>query len=104
MDELRPPRLGWEMGKRFLLAAVVVVTLSATATATAVLLQIHSVASELQRGHKPLVGHELTSADAGAPQTFMVLGSDHRASEGGVPGNSDTLLLARLDPNKRSIA
>ena len=104
MDELKPPRLALAMGKRFLLAGVLIATLSATATATAVLLQIHGVAKELQRGHKIDVGHGLTAADAGAPETFMILGSDRRASEGGVPGNSDTILLARLDPNKSSIA
>jgi LCP family protein required for cell wall assembly len=104
MDELKPPRLGLAMGKRFLLAGVVIATLSASATATAVLLQIHGVAKELQRGHKIDVGQGLTAADAGAPATFMILGSDRRASEGGVAGNSDTILLARLDPNKSAIA
>jgi polyisoprenyl-teichoic acid--peptidoglycan teichoic acid transferase len=100
----KPPRLALAMGKRFALAAVVVVTLSASATATAVLLQVHSVARELQKGHRPDVGREITPAEAGAPETFMILGSDRRASEGGAPGNSDTILLARLDPNKSSIA
>jgi LCP family protein required for cell wall assembly len=104
MDDQAPPRLALAMGKRFLLAGVVIAVLSATATATALLLQIHGVAKELQRGHRPNVGSELTAAEAGAPETFMILGSDHRASEGGIPGNSDTILLARLDPNKSSIA
>jgi LCP family protein required for cell wall assembly len=92
------------MGKRFLLASLVIVLCSATVTAAAVLLQIRDVADVIQRGHHAQVGHELTAADAGAPQTFMILGSDHRASEGGAPSRSDTILLARLDPNKSSIA
>ena len=92
------------MGKRFALAAAVIVVCSAGATTTAVLLQVRDVADALQQGHRPNVGSTLTPAEAGAPQTFMILGSDHRASEGGAPSRSDTILLARLDPNKSSIA
>jgi LCP family protein required for cell wall assembly len=95
-----PPNLAWQMWKRFLLAGGMIVSLTAAATATAVLLQVGGIASELARGHKPNVGHELTAADAGAPQTIMILGSDHRSSEPGVAAHSDTILLARLDPNR----
>ncbi len=42
-----PPRLGWQMGKRFALAGLVIVSLTATATATAVLLQVKGAADQL---------------------------------------------------------
>ena len=106
MNDPRPPRLAWSMWKGFLLGGLLVVLLSATATATAVLLQVDDAAQELRRGHilPGPVRHELTPVEAGAPQTIMILGSDHRSTEPGKAGNSDTILLVRLDPNKQATA
>jgi LCP family protein required for cell wall assembly len=101
MKEPAPPRLAWEMWKHFLLAGVIIVSLTATATATAVLLQVSDVANELAKGPKANVGNELTRADVEGPQTIMLLGSDHDA---GQTGNSDTLMLVRLDPDKAATA
>ena len=43
--------------------------------------------------------------DPGGPRTFMVLGSDARkGADAGMPPRSDTILLARADPDKDAIA
>ncbi len=99
-----PPRLGWEMGKRFALAGLVIVCLTATATATAVLLQVKGAADQLATGRLPNTGNELTRADVEGPQTIMILGSDHRSTDVSKQGNSDTIMLVRLDPDKQATA
>jgi LCP family protein required for cell wall assembly len=101
------PRLAWNMGKRFALAAIVIVVLSAAATATAGLLEVRDYATALEKGTPRLdVGEEITPAEAGAPQTILLLGSDVRLAERrrGMKGNSDTMILVRLDPNKNASA
>lgn len=109
MNPERPPRLAWGMWKRFLLAGFLVVVLSAVTTATAGLLKVRDVASAISENgkKKALKVPELTPAEAGAPQTIMILGSDVRKRErlAGVRyGNSDTMMLIRLDPNKNATA
>src|SRR5204863_328789 len=49
---------------------------------------------------------ELTAAEAGAPQPFLVIGSDARVADRRkrIRGNSDTMILVRLDPAKRASA
>ena len=96
------PRLARDMWKRFGIAFLLVVGLSAAATATAALLQVKDIADALNKGtHLNLGRDTLTRADVGAPQTLMLLGSDHRSIYGkGVRGNSDTMMLIRLDPDK----
>jgi LCP family protein required for cell wall assembly len=99
------PRLAWNMGKRFALAAVVIVVLSAATTATAGLLEVRDYATALEKGTPRLdVAEEITPAEAGAPQTILLLGSDVRLAERrqGLRGNSDTMILVRLDPYKRA--
>jgi polyisoprenyl-teichoic acid--peptidoglycan teichoic acid transferase len=101
------PRLAWGMWKRFALAALVVVVLSATATATAGLLEIREYSDIIsEEGRKPrLKIPELTPAERG-PQTILLMGSDVRKSERqrGLKGNSDTMILVRLDPSKNATA
>jgi LCP family protein required for cell wall assembly len=95
------------MGKRFALAALVIVALSAAATATAGLLEVRDYATALEKGSPRLdVGNEVTPAEAGAPQTILLLGSDVRLAERrqGMTGNSDTMILVRLDPYKNASA
>src|SRR3981081_44145 len=96
------PRLARTMWKRFAIAFAVIVGLSAAATATAALLQVKNIADALNKGnHLNLDKNTLTRAEVGAPQTIMVLGSDHRSIYGkNVRGNSDTMMLIRLDPDK----
>jgi polyisoprenyl-teichoic acid--peptidoglycan teichoic acid transferase len=48
---------------------------------------------------------ELDIPDPGGPRTFMVLGSDAReGADAGMDPRSDTILLARADPDKDAIA
>jgi hypothetical protein len=88
------PRPAVGLWKRFLAAGVIIVFLTATATATALLLQIKGVADELAKGRLPNTGGELTRADVSGPQTIMLLGSDHRATDPGKAGNSDSVAHA----------
>jgi polyisoprenyl-teichoic acid--peptidoglycan teichoic acid transferase len=96
------PRLARSMWKRFAIAAALIVGMSAAATATAALLQVKNIADALKKGtHLNLGADTLTRAEVGGPQTIMVLGSDHRSIYGkNVRGNSDTMMLIRLDPDK----
>jgi LCP family protein required for cell wall assembly len=96
------PRLARSMWKRFAIAFGLIVGLSAVATATAALLQVKNIADALNKGnHLNLDKNTLTRAEVGAPQTIMVLGSDHRSIYGkNSRGNSDTMMLIRLDPDK----
>src|SRR5205085_4125585 len=79
-----------------------IVGMSAVATATAALLQVKNIADALNKGtHLNLGADTITRAQVGGPQTIMVLGSDHRSIYGKHNrGNSDTMMLIRLDPDK----
>jgi LCP family protein required for cell wall assembly len=93
------------MWKRFLLAGAVVIVLSGVTTATAGLLEVKDIASEL--GQQPrLEVPEITAAQAGEPQTILLLGSDIRKADriAKRPGRSDTMMLVRLDPDKAATA
>ncbi len=107
MPDERPPRLGWRMGKRFLLAAVVIVVLSAAATATAGLEKLTTFAQEAlpASSHIGTLPGTITPAYDGQPETFLLIGSDRRAASKDAfdrtdPPHSDTLLLVHLDPNQ----
>ena len=102
-----PPRLGWEMWKRFAIGAVLVITLSATAVASAVLLEVHESIDQFQKFSAPIPGidNELDKVEPGGPQTILVLGSDRRYGEGkGATPRSDTIIVVRLDPDKEATA
>jgi LCP family protein required for cell wall assembly len=100
----KPKRFWW----RFLLAGLIILTVSAAATASGVLLYVDSIAKELQ--HNDHLHNKLKNAlahnDAGEPQNILILGSDKRAgaefSED--PGRSDTTMIIRIDPDKGRIA
>ena len=100
------PRLGRDMWKRFLIGGVLVVLLSATAVASGVLLQVHETIEVFQEESTPIPGikNELDTVDPGGPQTILVLGSDGRYGEKGIPVRSDTMIVVRLDPNKNATA
>ena len=99
-------RLGWDMWKRFLIGAVLVILLSATAVASGVLLQVHDTIAVFQNESTPIPGikNELDKVDPGGPQTILVLGSDGRYGEKGIPVRSDTMIVVRLDPDKNATA
>jgi LCP family protein required for cell wall assembly len=85
---------------RFLLAGFVVVVLTAGATATAGLLGVQSFVDDLKQGGTIRdVEQIITRADAGDPQTLLLIGSDHRARTAKLDRRSDTMMLVRLDPD-----
>ena len=103
-----PPRLGWEMWKKFAIGALLVIVLSATAVATAVLLEVNDTIRRFQEFSTPIPGIKpvLDNVDPGGPQTILVLGSDRRYGDkkAGLPARSDTIIVVRLDPEKKATA
>jgi LCP family protein required for cell wall assembly len=102
-----PPRLGLAMAKRFAIGAVLIVLLSATAVASGVLLQVDTSIQIFQENSIPIpnIKNELDDVKPGQPQTILVLGADKRYTDGkGDPVRSDTIILVRLDPDKKSTA
>ena len=100
MPDEKPPGNG--LWKHFLLGAALIVLAVAAGTSVAAFHEVHRVVKALSTGPKLDVGNELAVADAGKPQTIMLIGSDKRARsardyESG-NGRSDTIILIRLDP------
>jgi LCP family protein required for cell wall assembly len=102
----RPPRVGLKLALRALLACVLVMVLTASAVATTVLREVDDILEPLRLpGRADIDVPELDIPDPGGPRTFMVLGSDKReGADAGSPPRSDTILLARADPDKDAIA
>jgi LCP family protein required for cell wall assembly len=95
------------MWKRFLGASVAIVLLSSVATATVALNKVTTIANEVFPGINRIDAPQGVIAEAayeGAPQTFLLIGSDKRVGSKdnfdreNAP-HSDTLLLVRLDPD-----
>jgi polyisoprenyl-teichoic acid--peptidoglycan teichoic acid transferase len=96
------PRTRRGMLWRFLLGAVVVIGASAGATAVAGLLQVKQLITDINVNpaiHTPGV----TLPPAGAPQTILIIGSDHRAGEPFKDANTDTMMLVRLNSDSSTI-
>jgi len=94
------------MWKRFLIGGVAIALLSGAATATVALNKVTTIANEVFPGVNRIHAPKGLIAEAygGAPQTFLLIGSDKRpkaksAFDRANPPHSDTLLLVRLDPN-----
>ncbi len=111
MSVLEPPeeapRLGLEMAKKFALGSLLVVLLSATAVASGLLLEFHEDVTVLANEATPIPGvkNVLEEVEAGKPQTILLLGSDRRFGDGkGNPPRSDTIIVVRLDPEKKATA
>jgi LCP family protein required for cell wall assembly len=101
------PRLGRGMAKRFILGGVLIVLLSAVAVATALLLEVHKDIGFVREGSVPIPGIKgvLDDVPAGQPQTILLLGSDRRFGDGKAnPPRSDTIIVVRLDPDKKATA
>jgi polyisoprenyl-teichoic acid--peptidoglycan teichoic acid transferase len=94
------PRASAGMGRRFLVAAGIVALLAGAATATGVLLQVKTVVKFVNES-PAIKSHEITPAEAGAPQTILVIGSDRRFKDRKDPHNarSDTIILVRMNPH-----
>ena len=103
-DDAEPARAK-PLWARFLAGSLLIVTSMATATAVSLLLFFTDFAQDL--GHNEAFAHlrdQLEAVDGGDPQTILIIGSDERLSERGVPGRADTAILLRVDPDKDAIA
>jgi LCP family protein required for cell wall assembly len=92
---------------RALIAGILTISLSATAVASAVLLEIDDIVNEfVPEGRTAIDIPEVSRADAGDPRTFLILGSDERYGDRKlkVKPRSDTIMLARIDPDTKRIA
>jgi polyisoprenyl-teichoic acid--peptidoglycan teichoic acid transferase len=97
----RPPRPGRGLLLRAALGGVLIVALAAGATATAGLLEIKQEIAPFQQSRAPHIkAPEITPAEAGKPQTILILGSDKRWQDRHDPARSDTVMLLRLDPHQ----
>ncbi len=88
---------------RSAVAAVLIIGFTAGATAVAGLLQLKQVANDF--AHNVAIrdpGHHLVIPKPGAPQTLLLIGVDHRPGGSG-PGNTDTMLLVRINDRSKTI-
>jgi LCP family protein required for cell wall assembly len=107
MKRDRPPRPGRGVLWRALIAAVLTVAVSATTVTAAVLLEVDDVLQSFGHEGRTFIDvPEVSRAEAGAPRTFLILGSDARYGDKklGYKPRSDTLMLARVDPDSKRIA
>jgi polyisoprenyl-teichoic acid--peptidoglycan teichoic acid transferase len=97
---------------RFLIGALIIIVGSASATAVAGWHEVDKVVNAIKGTHKiPGIKGVITEADAGKPQTILLMGSDKRSKNSsdvrrGLIGKplSDTMILMRLDPHKKATA
>jgi LCP family protein required for cell wall assembly len=85
---------------RFLCGAVVVVACVAIAVSVGGLLQFNTIAGDF---HNSLVNADVKLPTPGAPETILIIGSDHRAGESFRDANTDTMLLMRLNSASSTI-
>jgi LCP family protein required for cell wall assembly len=95
--------------KKLLLGAFLVIFAAAGATSVAAFREIDKVVEALDQNEDLKLGSQLAQSDPGKPQTILLLGSDKRpddATDGGAGGGqrSDTIILARLDPEHQATA
>jgi LCP family protein required for cell wall assembly len=106
MGPERPPREGLRFLLRASLASLFIVLATAGAVATAALLAIKEEIAVPADAPPPIETKEVTKAEAGEPQTILVLGSDRRWGDrkAGIKPRSDTMMLLRLDPDQDATA
>jgi LCP family protein required for cell wall assembly len=106
--EERIPHPGRSQLWRAALGGLIVFALTTAAVATAGLLEVADVVSKINPGGTQISNEGITRAEAGDPQTFLILGSDRRFDEQkknnpalkkDIPARSDTMMLLRLDPD-----
>jgi polyisoprenyl-teichoic acid--peptidoglycan teichoic acid transferase len=86
-----------------LAGCLIVIAAVAATVATGTLLEVKFFTDALKQNPRLNVGNELATADAGGPQTLLLIGSDKRAKgaiDASSPPHSDTMLLVRLDPSQ----
>jgi LCP family protein required for cell wall assembly len=106
VGEAPPPRPGRSMGLRAFAALAAIVLMSGAAVAAFGLVQLDRVVDAFNRagGSKFIKLPDVTPAEAGKPQTLMLLGTDGRlGADAGGGSRSDTIILARLDAKKPAI-
>jgi LCP family protein required for cell wall assembly len=102
------PRPG--IWKKLILGAALVVFATAGATSVAAFHEVDNVVSRLRQNQDIVFAPpDLAKVDPGKPQTILLLGSDRRpkgATDGGAGtgARSDTIILARLDPDRKATA
>jgi polyisoprenyl-teichoic acid--peptidoglycan teichoic acid transferase len=105
----KPPRPGLSLVKRASLAALLIVLITAGGVSAAVFLQVDKLQEafdDVPGGRRDIALPEITEAQAGKPQTIMILGTDQRLGADAVRGEkarSDTIILARMDAHKDAI-
>ncbi|HET6449083.1 MAG TPA: LCP family protein [Conexibacter sp.] len=102
MGAVEPPEFPRRCGLwwRFLLAGLAIVVLSAGVTATVGLNTVQGFVDDLKQGGTIRgAGAVITRAQAGDPQTILLIGSDHRFGHDTRDARSDTMILVRLDPD-----
>jgi polyisoprenyl-teichoic acid--peptidoglycan teichoic acid transferase len=101
MRFLRPRSTGGLVLRFFLLALLVVGSVAAT-TAVAGLLQVQNLVNDISF-NRAIKSNQIKVPAAGAPQTILLIGSDHRAGEPFKDANTDTMLLVHLDASSSTI-
>jgi LCP family protein required for cell wall assembly len=107
VDAERPPRLARGLILRASLAGFLVIAATAAALSTTVILEVSRVKDIFTRkGRQSIVIPEVTRAQAGGPRTILMLGSDQRFADKklGLKPRSDTMLLARVNPDTNAIS
>jgi LCP family protein required for cell wall assembly len=101
MRVFRPKSRGGLAFRFFLLAVLVTGSVAATA-AVAGLLQVQNLVNDISF-NKAIQSNQIKVPAAGAPQTILLIGSDHRVGEPFKDANTDTMLLVRLDASSSTI-
>jgi LCP family protein required for cell wall assembly len=101
MRVFRPKSRGGLAFRFFLLAVLVTGSVAATA-AVAGLLQVQNLVNDISF-NKAIQSNAIKVPAAGAPQTILLIGSDHRVGEPFKLANTDTMLLVHLDASSSTI-
>jgi LCP family protein required for cell wall assembly len=91
---------------RYLIGTLLIAAAAAAATSVAAFDEVSEVVEAFKEGEQVDI-EGLAEADAGKPQTIMIVGSDERAKgarDYDAQGRSDTVILVRLDPSKEATA
>jgi polyisoprenyl-teichoic acid--peptidoglycan teichoic acid transferase len=96
------PRSSLGLAGRFLVLTIVVIGAVAATTAVAGLLQVQNLANDFGI-HTAIKSKAIKVPAAGAPQTILLIGSDHRAGTSFKSANTDTMLLLRLNGSSSTI-
>ena len=96
------PKTRWGVAWRGVVALVVIVGCAAAATATAGLLQVANIVKVIDVT-KAIVSRQITLPAPGQPQTLLLVGVDHRFGQGKGYGNTDTMMLVRINSTSSTI-